>query len=69
MPAPPASADICVENTDEKPEMFVSAYWDPFSMTRTSGLKMHRTRDLPVRQTKCIGSNRNAQGGAAKEKT
>jgi|SRR6516162_5994702 len=42
-------AGICVENTDEKPGAFVSAYWDPFPMTRSSGLKMRRSRDLPMR--------------------
>jgi hypothetical protein len=42
-------AGTCVENTDEKPGTFVSAYWDPFSVTRSSGLKRRTTRDLPVR--------------------
>src|SRR5215469_5571503 len=68
MPAPPASASTCVENTDEKPGTFVSAYWDSFPRTGRLG---SRCAELVI--YRC--GNRNActqietHTGSAKEKT
>src|SRR6516165_5644796 len=68
MPAPPASRGHLCRKYRRETRSVRFCVLGLVSTNRSSGLKMRRTRDLPVRQLKCTHPNGNAYGVSEGEK-